>query len=73
MDFNQLPWLALAIWEMVWKGIALWKAAQRKQLYWFVALFIINSVGILAIIYIYQDKILPYIPQSIKNLFKRKK
>ena len=43
----------LAIWDAIWKGIGLWKSAGHKQLAWFVAMFIINSAGILPIIYIY--------------------
>ncbi len=72
-DPNQLGFLALAIWEMVWKAIAMWKAAQKKQLKWYIAIFVINTAGILPILYIYQDKILPYIPNYLKNLFKSKK
>lgn len=43
----------LIIWSAIWKGIALWKAAGNKDLKWFIALLIINSVGILEILYIY--------------------
>lgn len=42
----------LLAWEIVWKSIALWKAARHNQLYWFIAIIIINSVGILPILYI---------------------
>ncbi|MFA5745444.1 MAG: DUF5652 family protein [archaeon] len=49
-----LLWLIpLMIWEMVWKGIALWKAGRNNQLTWFVFLLILNTAGILPIIYIY--------------------
>lgn len=34
------------------KGMALWKSAKLGQKYWFVALLLINSVGILPIIYL---------------------
>lgn len=44
--------ILLAIWELIWKGIALWRAALRHQAGWFVALLIISSAGILPIIYI---------------------
>ncbi|MFC1939920.1 DUF5652 family protein [Chloroflexota bacterium] len=43
----------LIIWEMVWKGIALWRAGGNKQLAWFICLFIFNTLGILPIIYIF--------------------
>jgi methionyl-tRNA synthetase len=45
--------VALVAWSLAWKGIALWKAARNNQLYWFVAMMVINTVGILEIFYIY--------------------
>ena len=42
----------LAIWELFWKGLALWRAAEHRQRYWFVALMLINTVGILPILYL---------------------
>lgn len=48
-----LPILAILIlWEAVWKIIALWKAARNNQLAWFICIAVINTVGILPIIYI---------------------
>lgn len=44
--------LPLTIWSVLWKGVALWRAAQHKQTYWFVALLIINTAGILEIAYL---------------------
>jgi len=57
MDTNFLNqfmgWILLiSLWSLVWKGLALWRAAQLKQKGWFVALLIINTVGILEIIYL---------------------
>lgn len=46
----------LGLWEMVWKGIALWKSGNRKQLAWFVCIFIFNTVGILPIVYLILNK-----------------
>ncbi len=42
----------LIIWDLTWKGIALWKSGKNNQLRWFVAIFILNTVGILPIIYL---------------------
>lgn len=48
-----LVWMIpLMIWDVVWKGIALWHAARNGQKYWFVALMLINSVGIVPIVYL---------------------
>lgn len=43
----------LLIWSLVWKGLGLWKAAQEKQKGWFVAMLILNTAGILEILYLY--------------------
>ena len=45
--------ILVIIWSIAWKGAALWKAARNGQMYWFVALMFINTVGILEILYIY--------------------
>jgi len=47
-------WLIpLVIWGITWKALALWKAARNRQLVWFILLFVINTAGVLPIIYIY--------------------
>ena len=52
-------WLSMPVfsillaWCLLWKAIALWKAARRRQRVWYVVLLIINTVGILPIIYIF--------------------
>ena len=43
----------LIAWEMVWKGIALWRAGRNAHLVWFICVFILNTLGILPIIYIF--------------------
>lgn len=49
-----MPWLfAAVVWSLVWKGLALWKAARRGENVWFVALLVINTLGILEILYLY--------------------
>ena len=45
--------LVLVFWELFWKGIALWKAARNNQKYWFIAMLVLNTAGILPILYIY--------------------
>lgn len=45
--------LALATWSIIWKGIALWKAARNGSKPWYVVMLIINTVGILEIVYIF--------------------
>jgi methionyl-tRNA synthetase len=52
---NGFPlWLIILItlWSIPWKGVALWKAAQRSDKRWFVLLLLVNTLGILDIVYI---------------------
>lgn len=46
------------------KGIALWKAAQNNHKKWFVVFFLINTAGILELLYI-------YIFSKKKNIIKK--
>ncbi len=39
-------------WDLLWKGIALWKCGRNNQPWWFFFILIANSVGILPIIYL---------------------
>lgn len=51
---NNLPMISiLLIWSLVWKGIALWKSARANKPIWFVVLLVVNTLGILEILYIY--------------------
>lgn len=52
---NSHPYLlALAlIWMMVWKGFALWRSAERGEKIWFMAILIMNTLGLLEIIYLF--------------------
>lgn len=58
--FNQIDVLndpkyliPMLIWIIIWKGLALWKASQRKEVLWFWLLMIINTLGLLEICYIF--------------------
>jgi hypothetical protein len=53
IDNIQTISIVLLIWSTVWKGIALWKAAHHEEKVWFGALLIVNTFGLLEIIYIY--------------------
>lgn len=45
-----------AVWEMTWKGFALWRAGRNNRPGWFVALLVVNTVGILPIFYLLTQK-----------------
>ncbi len=57
-------------WSLVWKGIALWKSARYKQLVWFIVLLLVNTIGILEIVYLifFQKKF-----RIKKKVMKKKK
>ncbi|HLJ60255.1 MAG TPA: DUF5652 family protein [bacterium] len=40
------------VWTLIWKGIALWRSARAGQPAWFVVLLIVNTVGVLEIVYL---------------------
>lgn len=48
------PWIfyVLIAWSIAWKGWALWRAARLKHVGWYIALLIVNTVGIFEIIYL---------------------
>lgn len=53
---NQPLLLLLIVWSLVWKGLALWRAAKLNQKVWYVVLLVVNTVGILEIIYLLATK-----------------
>lgn len=55
--FSTLSWLLpllifLIIWDLTWKLIGLWNAGRNNEVIWFLSIALINSLGILPIIYI---------------------
>jgi methionyl-tRNA synthetase len=76
---NQLGlkiWLIAIIflWSFIWKLLALWKSARKSNPIWFIILAIMNTVGILEILYIYVFSEMPQNKKSAsKNSQKTKK
>jgi len=50
---NQWVVLLAILWILPWKGVALWKATKNNHKWWFIALLVINTLGILEILYIF--------------------
>lgn len=68
----QSPYFPLLIylWTLPWKGFALWKAAGRKQKVWFIVMLIVNTVGILEILFIFvlsNDRLMDKLYLKIKG------
>ena len=43
----------LVIWESIWKITAMWRAARKNHLIWFILIALLNTAGILPILYIF--------------------
>lgn len=46
----------LLIVDLILRGISLYKSARRDQKAWFIALLLVNSLGILPVIYLMMNK-----------------
>jgi len=45
--------MLFVLWSLFWKGLALWHAGRHAQPWWFVILLVVNTLGILEIIYLF--------------------
>jgi len=43
----------LLLWSLLWKGLALWNASKNNQKNWFIAILVLNTLGILEITYLF--------------------
>ncbi len=62
----------LALWVLVvliLKGYSLWHAAKRGEVWWFVALLVLNTLGILELFYILSH--LKHSPSDVVNNLKK--
>ena len=66
--------VVISVWEAVWTGLAMWKAAKRNDRLWFVVFLIVNILGILEIIYlIITRKKASKSPKEMPSLKKKRK
>lgn len=65
-DFLWL-FVVIMIWSAIWKGLALWKAARKGAPVWFIIFLVVNTIGILEILYI------KIFSEMKKNNFRNKK
>lgn len=56
-SLNLLLLILIIAWSLAWKGMGLWASARKGQKVWFIAILIVNSMGILEIIYFISEKI----------------
>lgn len=45
--------ILVMLWSVFWKGLALWHSARRGQPWWFAIMLVVNTAGILEIIYLF--------------------
>ena len=84
MVFNCFNWITswsgisiflmgiLIVWSLVWKVIALWKAAKKKHIIWFVLFIFLNTLGILEILYIYVFSKMKFPPKEEEKPKRRR-
>lgn len=53
---NRPLFYLLLIADLILRGIALYKSARKDQKVWFVALLVVNSVGLLPLAYLLLEK-----------------
>lgn len=52
MNYNHPVFYLMIAWSFIWKGIALWHAARHHQKAWFIIILLVNTIGVLEIIYL---------------------
>lgn len=52
IEQNPVLFICILVWDLIWRLLALWRAAKNRQILWFVLLAILSTVGILPIIYL---------------------
>lgn len=64
--------ILLILWETFWKGIGLWKSAKKGDTIWFIAIFLINFLGLIPIFYLWRTKQLNGVLKDFQNFFRSK-
>jgi len=74
-QFGIVTWLLIIIvlWSTAWKLLALWKSARKNHLVWFIVMAVVNTVGILPILYIFVFSKMKCCKSSVKKPAKKKK
>jgi len=67
--------ILISIWSLIWEGLGLWHSAQNKQKGWFLAILILNTLGLLPIIYLiwFKQKEKTEAKAAVKKITVKKK
>jgi len=68
--FSSPLFYLLALADLALRGVSLYKSARKDQRLWFVALLIINSMGVFPLIYLLINKDITY-PATPKSATKK--
>mgnify|MGYP001612075861 CR=1 FL=1 len=67
----------LMLWSFLWKGLGLWNSAKNGDMYWFIAILVLNTAGVVEIFYLFvysKNKMtISGIKKDLTNLVKNKK
>ena len=69
--FSRLCIGLFILWSIFWKGLALWHSARRGETVWFIILLVVNTAGILELIYLFLVKKIK--PADLFTDMKKKK
>ncbi|MCK5591503.1 MAG: hypothetical protein KAI72_06065 [Candidatus Pacebacteria bacterium] len=61
----------ILIWTIIWKAVAAWNAARKGHLIWFVAFFVVNTIGILPMVYLFFFQNMNFSAKGRKKVKKR--
>lgn len=53
---NSVLFACIIVWDIAWRGVGMWYAAQNRSKVWFIAMLIVSSAGILPMIYLLLGK-----------------
>ena len=68
---NSIWFLIITIfWVLPWKGLSLWIKKKKRHKLWFIILLVLNTFGIIEIIYIFC--VAKKKPSELLGLFKTK-
>lgn len=63
--------IVLSIWGLIWKSMGFWKSARSNERLWFIAFILLQTLGILEILYLFvfsKDKLtIEKIQDNIKS------
>lgn len=70
---NRPLFYLLLVADLILRGIALYKSARKDQKVWFVALLVVNSIGLLPLAYLLLEKRGVGTKTSVKKSARRRK